>query len=183
MTTKTSPVERETIELTGVLYYASIQAPRVSTFAEKTTEAYQLAIGLTQDEVDELEESGVMGRRKAKKIEGAPKHLKFVNFSRKTTMADGTPRSPLVVVDRKANVLKDLVGNGSTAKIVLEVTRKIHPTYGAQVYVDLVGVQVIDLIPYTAQKTDSKDFTPKVHFTNLDGETTSHTIGDNAAEF
>lgn len=162
--------ERSTIILEGILFYPIVQKPLTNKFGK--TE-YKVSIGLSQDTIDELDEAGVIGMRKAKKLDPANPGLKFITFSRQANLYNGAPNTPVTVVDKNNNIITDLIGNGSKGKIMLDINRTQNKAGMDVVYVDLSAVQILELVKFTSGKEETA--APKARtfptVTDEDGDT------------
>jgi len=120
--------------VTGVAYWASVQAPNTTYEAE-----YSVDLVVSEADAEKLRNQNItVGDR-----DGEP----MVKFKRRQFRKDGTENPKPKVVDSDAMPMDDLIGNGSK----VNVQYRTYPwTYAGRsgVGADLVGVQVLELVAY-----------------------------------
>ena len=78
----------------------------------------------------------------------------FLTFRRRELKKDGTPGTPIKVVDKKGNdwPQNSLIGNGSVVNVMVALNE-----YEGEIKPGLIKVQVVEHVPYEG-KGDDEDF-------------------------
>lgn len=119
----------------GIAKWAHIQKPDDRFPPAK----YSITLEVEDDTAKELRDAGLRVKKENDK--------NVFKVKRNVLRVDGTEAGQPAVVDAKTEPFNDLIGNGS------EVIVQIRPyeynnNFGSGVSADLVGVQVVTLVPY-----------------------------------
>lgn len=133
----------------GLAMYASVHKPKKG-YTEKDAPKYCLDLVVDKKTETELKSHGIaQAMLKLGGVREYPEHpgKAVFRFTRKTLKADGTENTPPEVLDSETNVIPDniLIGNGSLVKVSVSPW-KFDNKSGTV----LLGVQVIELVPYTS---------------------------------
>ncbi len=138
--------------ITGKVAWASVIRP-VNKYKSEDLE-YRVSVEVDMDTIDLLNSLGSQKKYKKlidKKTGDEVLPGRFMTFSRPA----GDNVAPLLVVDKEGNKVDQLVGNGSTAKVSIALIPYNSPEFGSGVKAQLTAVQVLDLVPYQSNKTNS----------------------------
>tara|TARA_R110000744_G_scaffold121952_1_gene226829 strand:- start:1672 stop:2103 length:432 start_codon:yes stop_codon:yes gene_type:complete len=127
----------------GIANWASITQPN-TRFEPK----YCIDVVLTDDKAQELKDEGYTIKDKS---DGPT-----ITINRKVNGPNGRIREAPELVDAQKNTLNCLVGNGSKVKVLVrawEMNRNGQDFKG----LELLAVQVVKLVPYEPQASDSFD--------------------------
>ncbi len=143
----------------GIAMYASVHKPK-KPYNEGDIPAYTLDLIVTDEEAAKLTAEGLkVSKVKIDEDTKKPKEyathpgMKVFQFRRKTMKFDGTPNSPLQVVDSQNNTIPGTtnVGNGSKIRVSVNPYKN---NFGTTSHT-LLGVQVLELVEYKSANTGS----------------------------
>ncbi len=159
MTDKKSKYKVVTTE--GIVMYAKIHTPQ-KAYVPGEPDVYSLDLLVTDEQAKELLAEGLKPAKKMidedtkiPKVYDEFPTLKVFSFKRKTHKRDGSLKTPVEVVDADLNKIPPsiLIGNGS--KVVVSFSPYKMPTM-KQTAADLLGVQVLELVPYSGRTSPFK---------------------------
>jgi hypothetical protein len=134
----TMKLEVQDIALVGAVKYATVHKARAYEDGEPK---FSVLVECTADQLAKLVARGVSNRVKLRLDEETGKT--FINVTAKATKNDGSPNT-MIVEDDKGNKITDLIGNGSTAKVLISLIR----TSNGKTVMRLKGLQVSNLIKF-----------------------------------
>lgn len=163
--------EFKKVYVEGIAMYASVHKPKKG-FTDKDVPQYCLDLIVDKANAKKLLDEGLKvakykvdeDTKKPKRYESHPTSDVF-NLRKKTIKADGSEATPPQVVDSNLNPIPPttLIGNGS--KVLVSISPYTIAAYGTKSHT-LLGVQVLDLVPYTSNSEGSSaGFKPKDGFT------------------
>lgn len=152
----------EVLKLSGKIFWPVVQKPRAF---KNGVPMFSLDLEVDEATVDLLLDKGMVkntkvrvlledGSREAiesrsslwRKMEGR----KFITLRREAVTKSGKEVPPLVVVDKDGKPLTDLIGNDSTANVIVELFPREHDGVKFS-RVRLAAVQVTELVPYESK--------------------------------
>lgn len=162
----------ETVIVRGTAFYASVH--KVNAYSGK----YSIELAVDDATRDNLVKKGLKPARRQTgdlvKQEGMPEGTTIFKFSRKPMKTADVANPAPAVVDSDNKQSRVLIGNGSEVQI--EVDLKDYDFKGKKgTSNDLVGIQILNLVPYTAVAKPARSSTS---FTSTDGFKDTGAKGD-----
>ena len=157
--------EFKKIVVEGIAMYASVHTPK-KAYTEGESPAYSLDLIVDEANAKTLTDEGLkpaktMVDEDTKKLKEYAEHpgKKVFSLKRKTDKRDGSKRTALTVVDSDTNAIPPnvLIGNGSKVRVMVNpytMTIKGKEITGSV----LLGVQVLELVPYASAGTSDSGF-------------------------
>ena len=117
---------------------------------DKKYEQWRITVKLTKEEAQKLKNVGIKVKET---VDDNDQIIRSYKFTRKLKRAKGGGVNPQpMCVDPAKNKFDGIIGNGSEV-IVLHKPYKWDNKFGSGIGTDLVGVQIVNLIPYENQET------------------------------
>ena len=130
----------------GIAKWAHVQKPDDRFPPAK----YSIMLEVDDDAAKELRDAGLRVKKEADK--------NVFKVKRNVLRVDGSEAGKPAVVNAQAEPFNELIGNGS--KVIVQIKPyEYNNNFGSGVSADLVGVQVVDLVPYDGD-AGSLEFKP-----------------------
>ena len=142
-------VEVQDIAMVGTVKFATVHKARAYEDGEPK---FSVLVECTADQLNKLVARGVSNRTKLRLDDETGKT--FINVTAKATKTNGTPNT-MIVEDEAGNPITDLIGNGSTAKVLMSI---ITTSQGKTV-LRLRGLVVTNLIKFVPNEANMKPAT------------------------
>lgn len=119
----------------GIAQWAHIQKPDDRFPPAK----YSITLQVDDDTAKELRDAGLRVKKE--------NNQNVFKVKRNVLRVDGTEAGKPTVVDAKTEPFNELIGNGSDVMVQIR-PYEYNNNFGSGVSADLVGVQVLELVPY-----------------------------------
>lgn len=131
----------------GIAQWAHVQKPDDRFPPAK----YSITVHVDEDMAKELRDAGLRVKKEGDK--------NVFKVKRNVLRVDGSEAGKPNVVDAKTEPFNDLIGNGSEVMVQIK-PYEYSNNFGSGVSADLVGVQVLKLIPYEGEGGGGSEFKP-----------------------